>query len=57
MVSKNGFRLTRFVKKKIDGEVYICCKIVGRCPGKTVTALKAACNAASEGILNPVEET
>ncbi len=49
---KSAFRLTRFVKKRMNDDTYLCCKIVGKVPGKTVTRLKEACNVAVSEVIS-----
>jgi len=56
--TKPKFRLLRFTKKTIDEVDYLCCKIIGKVPGKTLRELKNACNESVNYILAPpVQET
>ena len=50
---KPKFRLLRFSKKTIGDVDYLCCKIIGKIPGKVMRELKNACNESVTYILNP----
>ncbi len=46
-------KICKFQKKEFGDDVYLCCKIKGKLPNKTIAQLRLALNQAVLDVMNP----